>query len=246
MVPDVSGPGAAAVGDVDGKHKQRASAQPTPPSNCASAPPVIVRNSAYSSPESKAAAGSVNTHAAAMLFTVDHCRPLLFAAMVPATPELSTWVVLTGSPRVSAAKMRSRRHHFGRSALAIGQVLLPDLLAHRDHDPLPAPGPWSPARQRATAHLHQGGSEEHLTYGQGAAAEVVAAATIFAADTLGLPVSTTHVLSSGVAGTMAANKSGLQWSTVKSIAAAWVFTLPAAALLSGLLYALFRTMTGGA
>ena len=88
--------------------------------------------------------------------------------------------------------------------------------------------------------------KEHLTYGQGAAAEVVAAATIFAADTLGLPVSTTHVLSSGVAGTMAANKSGLQWSTVKSIAAAWVFTLPAAALLSGLLYALFRTMTGGA
>ncbi len=86
--------------------------------------------------------------------------------------------------------------------------------------------------------------KEHLTYGQGAAAEVVAAATIFAADTLGLPVSTTHVLSSGVAGTMAANKSGLQWSTVKSIAAAWVFTLPAAALLSGLLYALFRTMTG--
>ncbi|HTX35543.1 MAG TPA: inorganic phosphate transporter [Bryobacteraceae bacterium] len=75
-------------------------------------------------------------------------------------------------------------------------------------------------------------------------AEVVAAATIFAADNLGLPVSTTHVLSSGVAGTMAANKSGLQWSTVKSIAAAWVFTLPAAALLSGLLYAAFRSMAG--
>jgi inorganic phosphate transporter, PiT family len=86
--------------------------------------------------------------------------------------------------------------------------------------------------------------KEHLTYGQGAAAEVVAAATIFAADNLGLPVSTTHVLSSGVAGTMAANKSGLQWSTVKNIAAAWIFTLPAAALLSGLLYALFRTITG--
>ncbi|HKF48894.1 MAG TPA: inorganic phosphate transporter [Terracidiphilus sp.] len=87
--------------------------------------------------------------------------------------------------------------------------------------------------------------KSHLTYGQGAAAEVVAALTIYAADTLGLPVSTTHVLSSGVAGTMAANKSGLQWSTVKSIAAAWVFTLPAAALLSGLLYALFRTVAGG-
>ena len=53
----------------------------------------------------------------------------------------------------------------------------------------------------------------HLTYGQGAAAEIVAAATIGAADGLGLPVSTTHVLSSGVAGTMLANGSGMQWST---------------------------------
>ena len=54
----------------------------------------------------------------------------------------------------------------------------------------------------------------HLTYGQGAAAELVAAATIAAADGFGLPVSTTHVLSSGVAGTMAANGSGMQWSTL--------------------------------
>src|SRR5215472_4869475 len=81
----------------------------------------------------------------------------------------------------------------------------------------------------------------HLTYAQGATAELVAMATIFAADNWGLPVSTTHVLSSGVAGTMAANKSGLQLSTIRNIAAAWVFTLPAAALLSGLLFALFRT-----
>ncbi len=86
--------------------------------------------------------------------------------------------------------------------------------------------------------------KEHLTYAQGASAELVAAATIYAADTLGLPVSTTHVLSSGVAGTMAANKSGLQFSTIRNIAAAWVFTLPAAALLSGLLYAAFRLMQG--
>ena len=50
--------------------------------------------------------------------------------------------------------------------------------------------------------------KEHLTYGQGAAAELVAMGTIFAADNFGLPVSTTHVLSSGVAGTMAANGSG--------------------------------------
>jgi inorganic phosphate transporter, PiT family len=82
--------------------------------------------------------------------------------------------------------------------------------------------------------------KEHLTYAQGATAELVAMGTIYAADTWGLPVSTTHVLSSGVAGTMAANKSGLQFSTIRNIAAAWVFTLPAAALLSGLLFALFR------
>ncbi len=82
--------------------------------------------------------------------------------------------------------------------------------------------------------------KEHLTYAQGACAELVAMATISAADNFGLPVSTTHVLSSGVAGTMAANKSGLQVSTLRNIAAAWVFTLPAAALLSGTLFWLFR------
>jgi inorganic phosphate transporter, PiT family len=80
----------------------------------------------------------------------------------------------------------------------------------------------------------------HLTYGQGAAAELVAAATIGAADGFGLPVSTTHVLSSGVAGTMVANGSGMQWSTVRSIAMAWVLTLPAAMIMSGLLYVIFR------
>jgi len=82
----------------------------------------------------------------------------------------------------------------------------------------------------------------HLTYGQGAAAELVAMGTIMAADGFGLPVSTTHVLSSGVAGTMMANKSGLQWSTIRNIAMAWVFTLPAAAILSGLLFMLFRAI----
>ena len=80
----------------------------------------------------------------------------------------------------------------------------------------------------------------HLTYGQGAAAELIAAATIGAADGFGLPVSTTHVLSSGVAGTMVANGSGMQWSTVRSIAMAWVLTLPAAMIMSGLLYVFFR------
>jgi inorganic phosphate transporter, PiT family len=80
----------------------------------------------------------------------------------------------------------------------------------------------------------------HLTYGQGAAAELVAMATIGAADGLGLPVSTTHVLSSGVAGTMMANGSGMQWSTLRNIALGWVLTLPAAILLSGTLYFIFR------
>jgi inorganic phosphate transporter, PiT family len=79
----------------------------------------------------------------------------------------------------------------------------------------------------------------HLTYGQGAAAELVAATTIFAADTYGLPVSTTHVLSSGVAGTMAANGSGLQLTTLRNIALAWVLTLPVAMMLSATLYVIF-------
>ena len=79
----------------------------------------------------------------------------------------------------------------------------------------------------------------HLTYAQGACAEITAAATIAAADGYGLPVSTTHVLSSGIAGTMTANGSGLQWSTIRNIAMAWVLTLPVAMLISGTLYFLF-------
>jgi len=85
--------------------------------------------------------------------------------------------------------------------------------------------------------------KQHLAYAQGASAELVAMATIFAANIWGLPVSTTHVLSSGVAGTMAANNSGLHLSTIRNIAAGWVFTLPAAALLSGLLFWLFRSLS---
>jgi PiT family inorganic phosphate transporter len=82
----------------------------------------------------------------------------------------------------------------------------------------------------------------HLTYAQGACAEITAAATIAAADGYGLPVSTTHVLSSGIAGTMAANGSGLQWSTIRNIALAWVLTLPAAMILSGVLYLIFSRL----
>jgi phosphate/sulfate permease len=76
----------------------------------------------------------------------------------------------------------------------------------------------------------------HLTYAQGAAAEMVAAITIGLADFFHLPVSTTHVLSSGIAGTMWANKSGIQGSTIQKILLAWVLTLPAAVLLGGILY----------
>ncbi|MDR5807631.1 inorganic phosphate transporter [Caballeronia sp. LZ019] len=82
----------------------------------------------------------------------------------------------------------------------------------------------------------------HLTYGQGASAELVAMITIGAADAYGLPVSTTHVLSSGVAGTMAANGSGLQWRTVRSLALAWVLTLPVSIALAGLLFWIFRNL----
>jgi inorganic phosphate transporter, PiT family len=80
----------------------------------------------------------------------------------------------------------------------------------------------------------------HLSYAQGAASEIVAAGTIGLAEMYGLPVSTTHILSSGVAGTMVANGSGLQGSTVRSLIMAWVLTLPVAIVLSGALFFIFR------
>ncbi|WP_182180337.1 inorganic phosphate transporter [Methylobacterium radiotolerans] len=80
----------------------------------------------------------------------------------------------------------------------------------------------------------------HLTYAQGASAEIVAAGTIGLAELYGLPVSTTHILSSGVAGTMAANGSGLQMSTVRNMALAWVLTLPAAITLAAVLFFILR------
>ena len=78
--------------------------------------------------------------------------------------------------------------------------------------------------------------KNHMTYGQGMSAELVAMSTIAAADGFGMPVSTTHVLNSAVAGTMVANKSGLNFNTVKTILSAWIFTLPATICLSGVLY----------
>ena len=82
----------------------------------------------------------------------------------------------------------------------------------------------------------------HLTYGMGASAELMAAGTILLAQTYGLPVSTTHILTSGVAGSSVASGTGLQPRTVMSMVLAWVTTLPAAMLLSGGLYWLLLTL----
>lgn len=84
--------------------------------------------------------------------------------------------------------------------------------------------------------------QTHLSYAQGASAEVAAASMIMAADHLGLPVSTTHVLSSGIAGTMAANKSGLQKKTIQQLIMAWILTLPICMLLAGVLFWLFSQL----
>ena len=79
--------------------------------------------------------------------------------------------------------------------------------------------------------------KSHLTYAQGASAELVAMLTIGLATRYGLPVSTTHVLSSGVAGSMAANNSGLQKNTLRNILLAWVLTLPVCMFLGAMLFA---------
>ena len=86
--------------------------------------------------------------------------------------------------------------------------------------------------------------KSHLSYAQGASAELVAMGTIALADFGGLPVSTTQVLSSGVAGTMAANRSGLQFKTIRNIALAWILTLPVSMVLAGGLFLLFRKIDG--
>ncbi len=102
---------------------------------------------------------------------------------------------------------------------------------------------------------HDGGLEAHRRHGRRAhrqnapdlcarrGGRTVAALTIGMAELYGLPVSTTHILSSGVAGTMAANSSGLQWSTIRTIAMAWVLTLPAAMAIAAGLYWVLRQPT---
>ena len=100
------------------------------------APPFVAqkmwRKRKYSVPESRIAAGSVSTQASAMLRSVDHWMPEPLAAIVPATPDDSTWVVETGRPRPSAAPIVARGDDLGRRALAVGQVRLADLLADGD------------------------------------------------------------------------------------------------------------------
>lgn len=88
--------------------------------------------------------------------------------------------------------------------------------------------------------------KQHLSYAQGAASELVAASTIGLATGLGLPVSTTQVLSSGIAGSMVASKGikNLQGKTIKNIAIAWILTLPVTIVLAGGLFLLFRAMAG--
>jgi inorganic phosphate transporter, PiT family len=84
----------------------------------------------------------------------------------------------------------------------------------------------------------------HLSYAQGASAELVAAITIGMASVWGMPVSTTHILSSGVAGTMVASKSGVQIKTLRNILLAWLLTLPAAMAISASLFIIGTTAVG--
>lgn len=86
--------------------------------------------------------------------------------------------------------------------------------------------------------------KEHLTYAQGASAELVAASTIGMSSYFNLPVSTTHVLSSGIAGSMVASKGvkNLQGDTVRNILMAWLLTLPVVMIMAGTLFLLFRTI----
>jgi len=86
--------------------------------------------------------------------------------------------------------------------------------------------------------------KEHLTYAQGASSELVAASTIAVSTYLSLPVSTTHVLSSGIAGSMVASKGvkNLRKDTITNILLAWLLTLPATILISGCLFVLFRAI----
>jgi len=100
--------------------------------------------------------------------------------------------------------------------------------------------------QRIVKTIGERIGKEHLTYAQGASSELVAAMMIGASTQLGLPSSTTHVLSSAIAGSMVANRGikNLNPQMVRSIALAWVLTLPVTMVLAGALFLLFRTISG--
>ncbi|MFM8287115.1 MAG: inorganic phosphate transporter [Planctomycetaceae bacterium] len=99
--------------------------------------------------------------------------------------------------------------------------------------------------QRIVVTVAEKIGKSHMSYAQGAAAETIAALTIGLADRLHLPASTTQVLSSGVAGTMWANRSGIQNGTVRRILLAWLLTLPMAITLGATLFLVGGWLTGG-
>jgi PiT family inorganic phosphate transporter len=152
------------------------------------------------------------------------------------TSELLSLMAKRGEPQLSAAERDDLKRYKG--ALDAGTKFIPTWVkvAVAIALGLGTMIGW----KRIVVTVGEKIGKSHLTYAQGASAELVAMATIGAADAWGLPVSTTHVLSSGVAGTMAANRSGLQWSTVRNLATAWVLTLPASIMLSATLFWVFR------
>jgi PiT family inorganic phosphate transporter len=81
----------------------------------------------------------------------------------------------------------------------------------------------------------------HLTPAQGASAEVVSALLIGTAGFTGLPVSTTHIVTSGIGGTMVSSGAGLRYGMIRRIIVAWVLTLPVTILVAGGLYYLLAS-----
>jgi PiT family inorganic phosphate transporter len=198
-------------------------------------------------------------------------QPQVFAALAVVSSDVGAEVKNYGSVRkVPAAQTQNLRNEMFVTAQAITKLLKkPGVFSATDAKPLKAftAGLNTGTRfiptwvkvtvavalglgtmigwKRIVVTVGEKIGKEHLSYGQGASAELIASIGIAAADNLGLPVSTTHILSSGVAGTMVANGSGLQWGTLRDIGLAWILTLPAAILISGTLYAIFRTIFGG-
>ncbi|WP_367160222.1 inorganic phosphate transporter [Kozakia baliensis] len=90
--------------------------------------------------------------------------------------------------------------------------------------------------RRIVHTLGEGIGSTHLTPAQGAASEVVGAGLIMTAGYTGLPVSTTHIITSGVAGTMVAAGSGINMKMLTKIALAWIFTLPVTVTVAAVLF----------